>query len=165
MSDATPRLRLPFILPGQAQKEIFHNEALMRIDAALQASVEEAPISTPPPSPAEGESWIVGATPTGSWTGQENRLATWTSGGWRFVDPVPGFSVWNRAAGFRIYWLGTAWSDGEQPVGSLAVEGKQVVGKRQPVIASPSGGTIIDEEARAVLEAVIATLKSHGLTD
>jgi hypothetical protein len=28
MADTTPRFALPFILPGQAQKELFHNEAL-----------------------------------------------------------------------------------------------------------------------------------------
>ena len=39
MSDATARLALPFIAPGQAQKELFHNEALTRIDALLQADL------------------------------------------------------------------------------------------------------------------------------
>mgnify|MGYP006199852597 CR=1 FL=1 len=33
MSDATARFALPFILPGQAQKELFHNEALTRLEA------------------------------------------------------------------------------------------------------------------------------------
>ena len=165
MSDTTPRLRLPFILPGQAQKELFHNEALARIDAALHAAVEDGPRSTPPPSPSEGQSWIVGAAPTGDWVNQGNRLATWTSGGWRFVDPVLGFSVWNSATGYWLYWVGTAWSEGEHPVASLTINGKKVVGERQLGIASPSGGTIIDEESRASIAAIIATLKSHGLID
>jgi hypothetical protein len=40
-----------------------------------------------------------------------------------------------------------------------------VIVERLAEIASPSGGTIIDAEARDSLAAVIAALKSHGLTD
>lgn len=36
MSDATARFAFPLIAPGQAQKELFHNEALARVDALLQ---------------------------------------------------------------------------------------------------------------------------------
>ena len=39
------------------------------------------------------------------------------------------------------------------------------VGARLPAVASPSGGTTIDTEARAAIAALIATLKSHGLTE
>ncbi|MET1113243.1 MAG: DUF2793 domain-containing protein, partial [Allosphingosinicella sp.] len=59
MADTTPRFALPFILPGQAQKELFHNEALVRIDLALHPAVEGPPASAPPPAPAAGECWIV----------------------------------------------------------------------------------------------------------
>lgn len=34
MTDTSARFALPLILPGQAQKEIFHNEALALLDAA-----------------------------------------------------------------------------------------------------------------------------------
>jgi hypothetical protein len=43
MNDMTPRFGLPFILPGQAQKEHFHNEALLRVDAILSAAAEGGP--------------------------------------------------------------------------------------------------------------------------
>src|SRR3546814_2389326 len=55
----TERYQLPFILPGRAQKEVYRNEALTRIDAALHAAVEEGPLPTPPQTPQIGESWIV----------------------------------------------------------------------------------------------------------
>jgi hypothetical protein len=47
----------------------------------------------------------------------------------------------------------------------IIVEGKKVVGERQPPVPSPSGGTTIDEEARVAIAAVTAALKSHGLID
>jgi Protein of unknown function (DUF2793) len=165
MSDASPRFALPFILPGQAQKELFHNEALVRIDAALHAAVEAGPLDDPPADPGEGESWIAGAAATGAWTGKEGQLATWSEGGWRFVAPREGMSVWHKAEGFAIRWDGAAWTGGEIACSGLFVAGQQVVGERQPMVASPSGGTIIDAEARAAVDAIIAVLMSHGLTD
>jgi hypothetical protein len=47
----------------------------------------------------------------------------------------------------------------------MPVNGKKVVGERQPAVPSPSGGTIIDAEARAAIAAITAALKSHGLTE
>ena len=165
MSDQTPRLGLPFLLPGQAQKELFHNEALSLIDAALGAAVEGGPQSAPPADPAVGQCWIVGDSPTGAWAGRAHCLAAWTEGGWRFVTPPAGLSVWDKAAAAPRQWDGSAWSGGRIACAGLTIGGKAVVGERLSAVASPSGGTIIDAEARAALAAVIAALKSHGLTD
>lgn len=165
MSDASPRLSLPFLLPGQAQKEIFHNEALLTLDAIVHATVEDWPAASPPSTPAEGESWIVGAGAGGAWAGRDDAIATWSAGGWRFTAPLPGLTAWNRAAGLWLHWDGTAWSDGRWPAAALTIGGVQVVGPRQPGIASPSGGTTIDAEARAAVDALIATLISHGLIE
>ena len=165
MTELSARFALPFLIPGQAQKEMFHNEALAAIDAALHAAVEEGPRTDPPALPEPGQSWIAAPGAADAWAGQDDRLASFTEGGWRFVRPVPGMSVWNKEAGLWIHWNGSAWSDGRLPASALFVDGVQVVGQRLETIASPSGGTIIDAEARAALEAVIATLKSHGLIE
>ncbi|HEV2746532.1 MAG TPA: DUF2793 domain-containing protein [Allosphingosinicella sp.] len=164
MSD-TPRFALPFILPGQAQKELFHNEALVRIDAALHAAIEGPLLADPPPTPAPGQCWVVAGAPTGAWSGKAGQLAVWTDGGWRFVAPVPGMLAWDKVGGHWIHFDGTGWSVGELPATALVVGGLQVVGTRQPNVPSPSGGTIIDEEARAAINGVIATLMSHGLIE
>ncbi len=165
MTEASARFDLPFILPGQAQKELYHNEALARVDAALHACVEAAPLAAPPTAPAEGQCWIVGTGATGAWAGAEEALAAWTAGGWRFVAPVPGMQVWNKAEGLWLHWSGSAWSDGTLPAAGIEIGGQQVVGPRLPDIPNPSGGTIIDAEARTAIDALIATLKTHGLID
>jgi hypothetical protein len=165
MSEESPRYRLPFIIAGQAQKELFHNEALLKIDAALQAAVETAPLAEPPPNPQAGECWLVAAGATGPWTGKAGQIAMWTASGWRFVAPVAGMTVWNKAAAVPLRWSGTGWNSGEIEGAALVVAGQQVVGQRQPAVPSPSGGTIIDAEARAAVDALIAALMSHGLID
>jgi Protein of unknown function (DUF2793) len=165
MADTTPRFELPFILPGQAQKELFHNEALARIDLALHPAVEGPPAPEPPTAPTEGECWIVAPAAAGDWSGRDDMLAMWTSSGWRFVAPPPGTSAWDKAAGVPLQWDGHQWRQGELASAGLLVNGVRVVGTRQPGVASPSGGTIIDEEARAAINALTAALMSHGLIE
>ena len=48
MSEATSRLNLPLMAAGQSQKEVTHNEALLRIDLLVQTTVMSGPQSTPP---------------------------------------------------------------------------------------------------------------------
>lgn len=165
MGETSARFGLPFLLPGQAQKESYHNEALASMDAALHPSVEEGPRNDPPASPTEGESWIVGTSPTEAWATKASKLATWTTGGWRFTTPVRGMLAWNQLSGWWVYWNGSTWSDGHLPASALKVGGQQVVGERQASVPSPSGGTVIDVEARSAVDELIATLKSHGLID
>jgi hypothetical protein len=161
----TGRFKLPFILPGQAQKELFHNEALAVIDAALHPAVEGPALTVPPEAPVEGQSWIIAAQATGAWSGRDGQIATWTQGGWRIIAPPPGMAAWDKKAAYWIQWRGTDWSGGDVTASSLVISGQQVVGPRQPAVPSPSGGTVIDEQARAAVTAVIATLKSHGLIE
>jgi hypothetical protein len=165
MTDASPRFALPFILPGQAQKELFHNEALIAVDTLLHAAVESDPAAAPPSAPETGQAWVVADGAGAAWTGRAQSLASWTGGGWRFTAPVAGMIVWNKTAGHWLQWTGTGWSSGELPATKLVVAGQQVVGPRQPTVPSPSGGTIIDPEARAALDGVIVALKAHGLID
>jgi hypothetical protein len=166
MAETSARFGLPMILPGQAQKEVFHNEALAMIDAALHPCVEEGPIAAPPTTGLEeGRSWIVGSGASGAWEGRDHEIATWTAGGWRYVTPIAGIKSWSKADGYWFVWNGSAWMAGVLPASAVQIDGLQVVGPRLPDIPSPSGGTIIDGEARTVLAAVIATLKSHGLIE
>ncbi len=149
--------------PGQAQKEMFHNEALARIDAVLQAVALTLGDNDPPGAPVAGQCWITGTAPTGAWAGQAGVMAVWTEGGWRFVAPVPGMIVWLAALSVYARFDGAAWRTGELVGDRLVIGGDQVVAARQSAIASPAGGTTIDAESRTCLGAILAALRSHGL--
>jgi hypothetical protein len=160
----TPRLALPLLQPGQAQKEMYHNEALARLDLAVQASVIASGTNIPPEDPAPGDCWIVGDAPSGAWAGQAGSVAGWTMAGWRFLAPVEGMRAWVRESdGFALF------SEGEGRVGEahgrLIVDGEQVVGARGEAIDDPDGGTVIDVEARGAILAILAALREHGLVD
>ena len=162
---ATPRLALPFIVPGQAQKELFHNEALQVLDAVVSAAVEGLPLAAPPVSPAVGSCYIVGASPSGAWSGQAGKLAAFTSGGWRFVAPFDGLEAIVRTSGSSAAYRNGAWEIGKLRGSEVAVDGVKVVGARQAAIAAPAGGTTADLEARAAIGAILAALRSHGLIE
>jgi hypothetical protein len=159
----TPRLGLPFLSAGQAQKEFTHNEALQTLDIVAAPAVEQTPLDDPPASPAVGSCYIVGDSPTGTWAGKSQNLAGFTTGGWRFVPPLEGFSVYVKAEAQSACYHAGAWEIGVVRGSSLVIGGVQVVGSRTSAIASPSGGTTVDSEGRAAIDQILSALHQHGL--
>lgn len=165
MSETSLRLGLPFLMAGQAQKELTHNEALAQIDAYVAPAVLAMNAETPPAVPIEGQAWILGGNPTGIWAGQAFKLAVYSTGGWRFLAPLPGILVWVASDQFHARWTGSEWSGGVFPVSGLTVQGQPMLVARRPAIADATGGVQIDAEARAALNAILAALRAHGLIE
>ena len=110
-TEGSQRLALPYIQGAQAQKHVTHNEALERLDLAVQAVVEDTGAETPPAAPVPGQCWALGAAPTGMWDGQGGALAmSAIGGGWLFMAPAAGWRVWDRAAGRLLVWDGAGWA-------------------------------------------------------
>ncbi|MFA4994210.1 MAG: DUF2793 domain-containing protein [Bdellovibrionales bacterium] len=105
----TPNLALTYIASSQAQKEITHNAALNDIDFLAKTSVIDTTVSTPPASPATGDAYIIGASPSGAWTGFAGSLAGYY-GGWSIKMPVAGWTAWTRATSRLLYYTGSAWA-------------------------------------------------------
>lgn len=82
----TPYLGLGLVAAGQAQPEVTHNEALVRLQALHMGAITIA--DTPPVSPAAGDVYLLGAGPTGDWAGKANKVAIYYGGSWRFVPDV-----------------------------------------------------------------------------
>jgi hypothetical protein len=115
MSDFTPNLSMPFILPAQAQKHVTHNEAIELLDLLVQLTLEESSATVPPVTPAEGESWGVGTGANGDWAGQDGQIATWRGGGWLFVAPQDGWIAWVRGiAEFQVRDAGSWLTKGAE---------------------------------------------------
>lgn len=165
MTESTARLALPLLQAGQAQKELYHNEALALLDLAVAAGVERVGLNAPPATPDIGMCWIVGTSPSGDWAGAGNSLAGWTAGGWRFVTPLPGMSVWSVADQLFARFNGSVWLVGDVVAAQVVIGGNRVLGARRSAIDSPSGGTVVDANARATIDAILAALRGHGLID
>ena len=139
---ATARHSLPLLLPGQAQKEFFVNEALARIDALLHCAVEDV-ANTPPATPDDGQCWLVGSLPTGPWLGEAGNLACRQLGNWLFLAPRDGLAVLNRTTGQTMRFSG-GWA---APV--------------TPIV--PTGGALADSELRTAFSALLDALTAAGI--
>ena len=103
-------LQLPLVAAGQAQKHVTVNEALVAIDALLHLAVDGGPQNAPPLDPDEASRWLVGAAPTGDWTGRAHHLAVWLDGGWRFHSPRRGWLVHVAEAASLLAFDGDDWA-------------------------------------------------------
>lgn len=107
----TPRLTLPYIVQGQAQKEATHNDALVRLDALVDLYILDRDLAVPPGSPADGDAYIVAASPTGAWAGQAGNIAYLIDGAWRFYVPVKGLVAYVADEQKMIVFTASGWVD------------------------------------------------------
>ncbi|WP_370190530.1 DUF2793 domain-containing protein [Qipengyuania sp.] len=136
------RHALPLLVAGQAQKEFFVNEAFARIDALLHPAIEGEAIE-PPAAPQPGECWLVAAPATGSWAQHEEELASWDGTQWTFCAPHDGMMLFDGATGARIVFR-SGWQRITRP-------------------AAPTGGAVVDSEARAAITLMRDMLATLGL--
>lgn len=161
--DATSRWALPLLFAGQAQKELFHNEALTLVDALLHGAVESAELIVPPVDAEPGQCWIVAAGGTGEWAGHDGAVAMQSEGGWRFMTPRAGLGMWVVDRNVAFFHDGVQWLEAPVRADGLYLGGDHVVGERQGAIGDPAGGAVVDAEGRATIVAILQALRSHGL--
>lgn len=117
----TPRLSLPLIAAGQAQKHVTHNDALTRLDALVHLSVESRTQGTPPAVPTELSAYIVPPDGTGAFAGRADQIALFEDGGWTFLEPRAGWQAWVADEAEHNLWTGTEWRR-DSPLSSLGAE-------------------------------------------
>lgn len=137
----TPRHALPLLFAGQAQKEFFVNECMALLDAMVHPFVE-AEVSSPPGEPGPGQCWLVGPIPAGEFAGHGGSIACWDGSSWVFAAPREGMVVRVRSDGSRVCST-TGWLRVAAP-------------------ATPTGGAVVDQQARDAIATVISRLTAWG---
>jgi hypothetical protein len=140
-----------------------HNRARQRIDLLLCPVVESTALASPPASPAAGACYLVASGGSGDWASKDGMLAGFSGGGWRFIAPVEGLRVVDRASGELIQHRGGAWETGISRALEYQVGGVTVVRQQQPPISDPAGGGVIDTQGRAAIASILSMLRTHGL--
>jgi hypothetical protein len=131
----------------------------------VAGAVVGLPLATPPVGPAIGNCYIVASSPTGAWAGHAQKLAAYTSGGWRFVAPRDGMSVYVASNQSTAVYQGSAWEVGTLNGSQLNIGGVKVVGSRGAAISAPTGGSTTDSEARAAIGQILTAMRLHGLIE
>ena len=143
MHHATANLGLPYLYPGQSQKEFTFNEAMARLDILIDPNIEgERP--DPPDAPLAGQCWLIAGGATGAFLNHERELASWDGEQWTFIVPRPEMLLFDRSESRFLRYRAGEW-----------------LGLGAP--ASPSGGAVIDVEARQTLEQILSCLKTFGI--
>ena len=109
MSDDTPLLSLPLILPSQAQKHVTHNEALRLLDVLVQMAVTDRTRTAPPEVPLEGDRHLVAAGATGDWAGRAGQIAAFWGGAWLYLVPREGWMLRVIDEGVTLAYADGAW--------------------------------------------------------
>lgn len=66
--------------------------------------------NTPPGSPANGDRYVCGTSPTGAWSGQANKYATYLTSAWEFRTPIEGELVYDQNGDVHRLYDGSAWN-------------------------------------------------------
>jgi hypothetical protein len=111
MSDETPRLKLPELVDGQEMDAMTINDALIGLDALTDICLKGQFVNTPPSSPADGDTYLLGAAPTGAWNGRAYKIAYCLDGGWRFYTPFNGLRAFVAATSATLVYLNGNWLD------------------------------------------------------
>lgn len=138
----SPRFGLPLLFAGQAQKEVFVNEAHALADALLHCAIEGTATASPA-APVDGTTWMVGMGATGDWAGQDGRLACRQAGNWLFVTPIDGMRILDRSIGQYQTYVGS-WRKPQLP-------------------GEPTGGAVVDSQARAAIAQLTTILRQSGI--
>jgi hypothetical protein len=92
------------------------NTLLRMLQTLVQPNVINVGVTTPPGSPANGDTYIVGSGASGLWSGQGTSIAYWStdnsaapSGEWEFYSPKVGWVVGNQTNGTLYIFYGGVW--------------------------------------------------------
>ncbi len=110
-------------------------------DIAQPWSALDKDLSTPPGSPALGDQYIVGAAPSGAWSGKAGQVAIYTANGWKFaVIPVGRHIFVQDEASFYYRDAGGDWQRG---VGALPFTANSIA---PSAIISGAGRWIVENQ-------------------
>lgn len=118
------------------------NQSLAIVDALTPRAVV-ATLAAPPTAPADGACYLVAQAATGSWSGKADQLALSIGGRWHYIAPLEGMLMFDRNAE-RWLCFRAGWQSADVPV-------------------APTGGTVVDIEARNALAQLVENLQTLGL--
>jgi hypothetical protein len=106
----TPRLGAPELTEGEAVPEAVVNEQILYMESGAGHFIfKDRDLAIPPGSPANGDCYLVAASGTGDWSGQDGKIAYCINTAWAFITAREGFTAWVNDEDLFIGYDGAAW--------------------------------------------------------
>lgn len=114
MTNISPKFGMNLLSEGQAGHAAA-NAALSVAESIAQLVVLDRDLTVPPGGESEGDTYLVGASATGAWLGQDGKIAIYYGGGWYsdeagdFPAPYEGLVAYVVDEDLLMVYNGTAW--------------------------------------------------------
>jgi uncharacterized protein DUF2793 len=148
---------------------------LRRLDAVHRLSVKDKDLNTPPGSPADGDRYIVGPSPTGAWAGQAGKVTAYNastvaghSPGWDFYTPKDNWLAYVVDEQMDYVYFSAAWEKAAIRERLKTLERFypfSVVPTTQYNTYAGGEGTITLETPAVILQQTVAALRSNKIIE
>lgn len=162
----SPKWGFALIQEGASGVDIVFNEALTITESLTNCAIEDFALDTPPVAPINGQVWVTGSSPTGDWTGQDEKVAVYYNG-WHFFDPPVGFRALDKTA---KEWLGYNGLDaggltGWHPIQKRWSTTEHWTGEYRPIFGGSTEKKVYSKVVRFGPILTPGTLlQAHGIT-
>lgn len=124
------------------------NANLRMLDGLLFFTTAVAPLNAPPGSPALGDRYIVGTTPTGAWSGHAHALAAYqenefSASAWAFSAPKEGWRALVLDASAMVDPVWYLFRTGAWAVDAAGAGSSTLAGDTDVAITSPADGDVL----------------------
>lgn len=105
----TPNIPVDRLIASTTGQTTKVNDALTTFGIMGQFHPKSRTTATAPGSPAEGDAYIMPASPTGYASGAAQHDICWYSNGWSKVTPLEGWEGWVEDEDVQVRFSGTSW--------------------------------------------------------
>lgn len=96
---------------GQNNAHVIFNDTIsgLELGYAGMIPVEDRNLTAPPVGPAEGDVYLVAASATGDWSGQDGDIARYDGSAWVFTSPVIGMTALIKDEDIVLVYRAAGW--------------------------------------------------------
>lgn len=112
-TEETAKIKLPYLITNQSQKEISYNEAVDKLDFLVDAVIKGF-AGTPPAGALTNDAYII-KDGVSAWVNENNNVAQYINGAWFFHVPFNGMKVYDIVASAEYVYVNGVWAKIEIP--------------------------------------------------